>query len=269
MPIKKGSAIINLTTNRKRSRMEEELDHLFLFVSVEHISTIKLAGMVLFGLLAFMITFNFKQPAPYIAAALCTALGYFLPEIIVARLKKRRQQQFSEQVVDALVLLSNGLRAGFTMQQALEMLEQEAPKPMSQEIQLVLRENRLGVDLNTCLLNCVKRTGDEDFELAITAVHIARQLGGNLAEIFDRIVTMVRDRKILKGKVGALTSQGKMQAAVVGLLPYAFGYALTKINPEMMELMWTTLPGFLALVLIIILDVLGYLWVLKIANVEY
>jgi tight adherence protein B len=79
----------------------------------------------------------------------------------------------------------------------------------------------------------------------------------------------VRERKILAGKADALTSEGKMQAMVVGLLPYGFLVAMIKVNPDMMRLMWTTLPGFGCLVLVIGLDVIGYLWVRKLASVEY
>ena len=149
------------------------------------------------------------------------------------------------------------------------MLIEEMPAPMSQEFELVRREFRVGVDLDVALKNCVNRTADEDLDLVVTAVEITRQLGGNLAEVFDRIVAMVRDRKILAGKADALTSEGKMQALVVGLLPYAFMFAMAKVNPELMRLMWTTLPGFGCLLLVIALDVSGYLWVRKVATVEY
>jgi tight adherence protein B len=149
------------------------------------------------------------------------------------------------------------------------MLIEEMPAPLSQEFELVRREYRVGVDLDVALRNCVSRTKDEDLDLVVTAIQITRQLGGNLAEVFDRIVAMVRDRKILAGKADALTSEGKLQAVVVGLLPYGFLFAMIKVNPELMRLMWTTLPGFIALLLVIILDVVGYLWVRKVANVEY
>jgi tight adherence protein B len=106
-------------------------------------------------------------------------------------------------------------------------------------------------------------------DLVVTAIQITRQLGGNLAEVFDRIVAMVRERKILKGKAEALTSEGRLQAVVVGLLPYGFMFFMIKINPDLMSLMWTTVPGFCLLVLVIILDVVGYLWVRKTSQVEY
>jgi len=140
---------------------------------------------------------------------------------------------------------------------------------MSQEFELVRRQYKVGVDLDVALRNCVVRTKDEDLDLVVTAVQITRQLGGNLAEVFDRIVAMVRDRKILHGKADALTSEGKMQAMVVGLLPYGFLFAMIKVNPDLMRLMWTTLPGIGCLILTLILDVVGYLWVRKLASVEY
>jgi len=184
-------------------------------------------------------------------------------------MKRKRLKQFSEQLVDGLVLLSNGIRAGFSLQQALEMLVEESKPPISQEFALVMRQYQLGMDIDEALLRCVARTEDEDLGLAVTAVMITRQVGGNLAEIFDRIVSMIRDRKMLDGKVEALTSQGKLQALVVALIPYILGAVVAKINPEMMKLMWTTIPGFIALGTVILLDTIGYLWVLKLTKVDY
>ncbi|MEI6970999.1 MAG: secretion system protein, partial [bacterium] len=110
---------------------------------------------------------------------------------------------------------------------------------------------------------------NDDFDLAVTAISICRQVGGNLPEIFDRIVTMVRDRKLIEGKVDALTAQGKLQASIVAILPWVFAFFCTKINPDLMQLLWTTIPGILAMALAIILDVAGYFWVRKLAMVKY
>jgi len=196
-------------------------------------------------------------------------MAYWGPEIYIIFLRRRRRAEFGEQLVDGLVLMANGLHSGFTLQQAIDMLIEEMPAPISQEFDLIRREYRVGVELDEALKNCVKRTKDEDLALVVTAIQITRQLGGNLAEVFGRIVAMVRERKVLKGKADALTSEGKMQAIVVGLLPYGFMFAMTKVNPDLMQLMWTTLPGIICLVGVVLLDAIGYLWVLKIANVEY
>ncbi len=133
----------------------------------------------------------------------------------------------------------------------------------------MLRQYSLGLDLDEALAKCVTRTGDEDLGLAVTAIAITRQIGGNLAEIFDRIVGMIRERKLLEGKTTALTAQGRMQAMVVACIPYVLGLVVAKVNPEMMKVMWTTIPGFISLGLVVVMDTVGYLWVVKLTKVDY
>ena len=250
-------------------QVSAELEEMFLFIPVDKLGWVKLGFTLVVGITLFLLLGNAKPPAPLIAAIIGGILGWFGPEITIRLMRKKRTQMFGEQLVDGLVLLSNGLRAGFTLQQAIEMLVEETKPPISQEFALFLREVKVGVDLDQALLNIVKRTGDEDLSLAVTAVMITRQLGGNLAEIFDRIVTMTRDRKILEGKVNSLTSQGRLQAAIVALMPYTLAFVISKVNPELMSLLWTTMPGFLCIALIVILDTVGYFWVLKLSKIEY
>jgi tight adherence protein B len=254
---------------RQKAHVARELEDMFIFLSVEGLQKIKWSLAMVVAGITFVLAWEATPPAPLIAAAVMGAAAYWGPEIFIIFLRKRRRADFGEQLVDGLVLMANGLRSGFTLQQAIDMLIEEMPAPISQEFELVRREYRVGVDLDVALKNCVARTKDEDLELVVTAIQITRQLGGNLAEVFSRIVAMVRERKILKGKADALTSEGKMQAVVVGLLPYGFMFAMIKVNPDLMKLMWTTFPGIVCLVAVILLDVLGYLWVRKIANVEY
>jgi len=246
-----------------------ELEEMFLFIPVDQLVWVKLGFMLTVGTVLFLLLGNAKAPAPLIAAILGGIAGWFGPEFSVKFMRRKRKKMFGEQLVDGLVLLSNGLRAGFTLQQAVEMLVEETKPPMSQEFALFLREVKVGVEMDQAMLNIVERTKDEDLSLAVTAMMITRQLGGNLSEIFDRIVSMTRERKILEGKVESLTAQGRLQAAIVALMPYALCLVITKVNPEMMSLLWTTLPGFGALALIVILDTAGYFWVLKLSKVEY
>ncbi|MCE9614445.1 MAG: type II secretion system F family protein [Lentisphaerae bacterium] len=257
------------SVERRKASVARQLDEMFIFIPVEHLPVIKLASAAAVGLIIFLLVYGSKPPAPLVAAGVGAIIGYYGPELLIAFLRKQRRKQFAEQLVDGLVLLSNGLRAGFSLQQALEMLVEESRPPLSQEFELVLSEFKVGVDLDKSLENCAKRTRDADLELAIIAVSITRQMGGNIAEIFDRIVSMVRARKLLEGKVESLTAQGRLQATVVALLPYVFGFFVTKINPELMRLLWTTIPGFLALVAVVVLDLAGYFWVRKVADVRY
>jgi tight adherence protein B len=254
---------------KQKDRVARELEEMFIFISVDGLQKLKwglASGAALVGVL---LAWGGRPPIPFVAGILLGMLAYWGPELFILLLRRRRRIAFSEQLVDGLVLMANGLRSGFTLQQAIDMLIEEMPMPISQEFELIRREYKVGVDLDVALRNCVTRTKDADLDLVVTAIQITRQLGGNLAEVFDRIVAMVRERKILAGKADALTSEGKMQATVVGLLPYGFMFAMNKVNPELMQLMWSTIPGFICLLLVVGLDLLGYLWVRKLATVEY
>ena len=254
---------------RQKEHVAHELEQMFIFISVDGLQRIKWSIAVVLAGVGLIFAWDFAPPGPIVIAIVVGAVGYWAPEIFILFLRRRRRAAFSEQLVDALVMMSNGMRSGFTLQQAIDMLIEEMPAPLSQEFDLVRREYKVGVDLDVALRNCVERTKDEDLGLVVIAIQITRQLGGNLAEVFDKIVNMVRERKILHGKADALTSEGKMQAAVVGLLPYGFLFAMIKVNPDLMRLMWTTLPGVIALLFVVILDVVGYLWVRKVASIEY
>jgi tight adherence protein B len=254
---------------RQKEQVARELEQMFIFISVDGLQKLKLGLATVAAVVGLIFAWDFAPPGPIVVAIILGTLAYWGPEVFIIFLRRRRRAAFSEQLVDGLVMMSNGLRSGFTLQQAIDMLIEEMPAPISQEFDLVRREYKVGVDLDVALKNCVERTRDEDLGLVVTAIQITRQLGGNLAEVFDKIVGMVRERKILHGKADALTSEGKMQAAVVGVLPYGFLFAMIKVNPDLMRLMWTTLPGFIALLFVVILDVAGYLWVRKMASIEY
>ncbi|MEI6166895.1 MAG: type II secretion system F family protein [bacterium] len=254
---------------REKEQVARRLEEMFIFISVESLHKVKWAVSFGCGLIGLLLSWEATPPVPFVVALMVALIGYFLPELVIIIMRVKRRRAFSEQLVDGLVMMANGMRAGFTLQQAIDMLIEEMPAPISQEFELIRREYRVGVDLDVALQNCVTRTKDADLDLAVSAIQITRQLGGNLAEVFERIVFMVRERKVLGGKADSLTAQGRLQALIVGLLPYVFGFFVWKVNPELMQTMWTTFYGFLALVLVVIMDVVGYIWVRKIAAVKY
>ena len=262
-------ALVKRSGFREKEQVARRLEEMFIFISVESLHKVKWAVSFGCGLIGLLLSWEATPPVPFVVALIVALIGYFLPELVIVIMRVKRRRAFSEQLVDGLVMMANGMRAGFTLQQAIDMLIEEMPAPISQEFELIRREYRVGVDLDVALQNCVTRTKDADLDLAVSAIQITRQLGGNLAEVFERIVFMVRERKVLGGKADSLTAQGRLQALIVGLLPYVFGFFVWKVNPELMRTMWTTFYGFLALVLVVIMDVVGYIWVRKIAAVKY
>ena len=194
--------------------------------------------------------------------------GFVVPKIILWLLKRRRDELFGFQLVDAMMNVSNSLRAGFSLPQALERVHREMPNPMSQEIRLVCQELRLGVPLEEALANLEKRMPLPDVDLVVSAITIVRDVGGNLTEVFDNISHTIRERHRIEGKIRALTAQGRLQAIVVSMIPFVLGGAMMVMMPDFFRPMYTTPTGWCLIGVILVMEVIGALWIRKIVRID-
>lgn len=261
--------LLRRAAGQSRESVQTRLADLFIFVPAERLWPLKYLLLVVgAGASLFLVT----TASWFVVLALAMiggALGFYLPDLTLLWLWRYRRRRFSAQMLEALFLLASGLRAGFSFQQTLELLVQEMRPPLGQELALVLREYRLGVDLDVALMKCAQRMNDADFYLIVGAVSITRQSGGNLAQIFDRIETLVRERLLLKGKMAALTAQSRLQGVIVGVLPYLFAFLMYQINPQLVRLLWSTPEGILAVLAVVVLDIAGFFWVRKLAALRF
>lgn len=209
----------------------------------------------------------------YVAGSLLAGIpfllvGVVLPRIALAYLKKKRDELFIIQLVDALMNMSNSLRAGFSLPQALEMIHREMPNPMSQEMRLVCQEMRLGVPVEDALTSLYKRMPSDDMDLVVTAISIVRDVGGNLTEIFDNIATLIRERQRIEGKIRTLTAQGKLQAIVMCLLPVLVSAGVYFVAPDMFQVLFHTLKGWIVLFGVMLLMAVAILIIRKIIRID-
>src|SRR5437868_14355744 len=116
--------------------------------------------------------------------------------------------------------------------------------PLSMEFGLFVEEAKLGVPIEEALVNMCKRVGSDDLELVVTATNIARQLGGNMAEMFETISGTIRERFRLEGKIDAITSQGRMQGWIVSSMPLFMGLILNYMRPDLMGPMMNHMFGY-------------------------
>src|SRR5207253_1912729 len=175
---------------------------------------------------------------------------------------------FNTQLTEALQQMANALRAGLTFQQAMDQIGRESPAPLRQEFGLFTKEVKLGVPLEEALVNMANRVGSDDLELVVVSTNIARQLGGNMAEMFETISTVIRERFRLEGKIDALTSQGKLQGWIVASMPAVLGMVLNSMRPDLMEPMMNHLFGYILVTVIAIMEILGILIIRRIVNID-
>ncbi len=238
------------------------LQEMFIFVDPTKLFYINVLAFVFIPGIVYLITEN---PVFAFASAIAIVLA---PKLLVAYMKKKRARTFEEQLPDALLMVAGSLRAGAGLNVALESMVSETRPPISQEFELMLREQRLGVDLDTALQNMEKRMPIQDFIMVVAGMRISREVGGNLAETLEGIADTLRKKLTMEGKIQALTAQGRMQGIVMTCLPLFLMFILKHMEPEAMEPLFTTWYGWVTLAIVAVMEVVGYIFIRKIVNID-
>lgn len=180
----------------------------------------------------------------------------------------REKKKFEDQLPDTLTLLSTSLRAGYSLLQAAEAVASEAPNPTAREFGRAIAEARLGVSVSDAFDGIVERSRSKDFEWAVMAIEIQREVGGNLAEVLQTVADTMRARNRLKGEIRALTAEGRISALVLGALPVILFAFLWTTNRDYLEPLLTTTFGQFAIGAGVLLMIAGTFWLKKIVDIE-
>lgn len=234
----------------------------FLFIDPRKLFAVNLASMALVPLLVSILTGSALLAVPVLL------MMAFFPRLLYSWMRNRRMRRFEEQLPDALMMLAGGMRAGIGLNAAIAQLVNETPAPLGQEFTLLLREQRLGLQLEQSLANLARRVPTQTTTLVVSAMRIANETGGGLAETLERTAHTVRSRLQMEGKIGALTAQGKLQAWVVGALPIALMLVLNKMEPEAMSYLWHDRIGWATLAVIAVLEGLGIYVIRRIVAID-
>lgn len=243
-------------------RLEAELERADLPLKGEEFITITILSMFVPALLVLLITKNI------LFALLLVILGFALPNLKLKASQNKRMAQFNDQMADTLVMMANSLRAGFSFFQAMDLISKEMPAPISKEFGRVLREMNLGTPTEEALVKMGQRINSEDLDMVVTAVLIQRQVGGNLAEVLDKISHTIRERVRIKGEVKTLTAQGRISGVVIGLLPIGLLAAILVINPSYAMLLFTHPIGLVLLIGGAFSELIGMLLIQKIVDIK-
>ena len=193
-------------------------------------------------------------------------MGIVFPGMYIKFLTQKTRNKFNDQLVDALMIMSSSFRGGLSLIQAMEAVVEEMPDPISREFGIVLGENKMGVSLDEALTHLYNRMPLSAVQQMTTAILLARETGGNLPVIFTRIVSTLRENKKIQQNLDTLTLQGKIQGAVLSLLPIAFGYIVYTSNRRIFEHMLHSEIGRFLLVYCIVSEILGVIMIIRISS---
>ncbi len=220
------------------------------------------ASGVVFFFLAYLLT------GSGLAGGLAVGLGVWVPVHALVIIHRWRRKKVESAFADALDLVANSLKAGYSFLQAVEMVAREMPPPIGDEFGRVAKECRLNVPVEKALDNLVERLESPDIELVVTAVKVQQQVGGRLAEVLEGIGETIRERIRIQGEIRALTAQGRLSGWVISLLPLVLAFLAYTMNPEYILPLVEEPLGRLLLAGAVVMETVGILVIQRIIRVE-
>ena len=211
---------------------------------------------------------------PLITLGLSTMVLFFIVGLLLFPLmaeisKKKRLALFNKQLPEALIIIGNCLRSGFTFRHALARVSEDLPNPISEELKRVIREVNYGRKLEESLAELASRTNSAELEMINSAVIIQQRSGGNLAEIVEKVTETINDRINIRNQIRVLTTQGRYSGMLIGLLPVFLLIILTWISPDYMNSFFKTSDGKKVLLFSLLWETIGFLLIQKIVNIKY
>ncbi|MFZ4758714.1 MAG: type II secretion system F family protein [Burkholderiaceae bacterium] len=259
-------ALVRTHAARWRERFGTELGfglrQSFLYVDIGRLFRF---NMVVLGALALGVLVSTGQPIVMVVALAVAGLA---PGACLAWLRHRRLQRLVAQLPDAVVMIAGALRAGSSLAQAVAQSARELPAPLGRELDLVVREQRLGVGIDASMMHLERRAPLEEVTLLAAAVRIALESGGNLAETLERLGDTLRRKAALEGRIDALTAQGRLQGWVMAAMPLVVGAALFVIEPQAMRPLVDTWQGWCVCGGVVLLEALGLHVIRRIVDID-
>ncbi len=221
-----------------------------------------------FGLAAALSASAFILSQAAMPAVFAAMAGLWFPLMYVKRLKRRRIRRFEEQFPEAIDLLGRSIRAGHAFPTGLKVVGEESPDPMATEFRQIFDEQKFGLPLEDSLLGLADRIDMVDVRIFVTAILIQREVGGNLAEILDKISYTIRERFSLQRQIRVYTAQGRLTGYILAALPILLGLAIAALNPEYMAILFEDPMGKVLIAAAAVLQLLGFLLIRRIIDIE-
>lgn len=219
------------------------------------------------GALAFLLLWP-NVLAGFIFGATLTVAGWQLPLFLVKYLYEKRCNVFTDQMVDGLTIMANGIKAGSNPQESMKRVVEIMGSPINQEFSQVLYQMQVGDSFESALNDLGNRIPRPDVQMFVTSINILKETGGNLAETFSTIVTVIRERQKVEKKIQALTAQGLMQGIIVTMIPFILMGVFMLVDPTFIKPMFSTTLGLVLLFVMLALQIIGGVVIKKLVTIK-
>lgn len=257
------------------SKIERDLVTAGLVIKPSEFLMANLIFMAVFTLIGILAAHRISQDMalmPLIKRLFCVMggiyLGYKLPRWVLEFMANKRRSTLDFQLVDALTIISSGLKGGYSFVQGMDMAAQQLEPPIKDEFARALRLVQLGLDTPRALQQMADRVNSYDYDMTVGATNIQLAVGGNLAQLLEGIAATIRDRIRLRRDIAALTAQGRISGGILIALPIGIGVMLSFINWEYISKLITTDAGNNLLYLAGTQQAIGIYWIKKLLDFD-
>ena len=239
-----------------------QLEAMFIFTGAAKLFQLNVLAVIALPVVIWLLTRN------WVLVALSVGVAFLVPRQALKFLASRRLRQIEQQLPDAILMVVGALHAGASLTTALESVASENMRPISQELDLLLREIRVGVDFGVALKNLERRVPLPEMVMLTSGIALSREVGANLAETLNSIGSTIRSKLQMEGKIRSLTAQGKMQGLVMAALPVFLAMILRFMEPEAMAPLFDTWYGWITMTVVGVMILIGYHFIAKITNID-
>ena len=254
-------------TTESRDIVFETLEKMFVEVNKKQMTILLLLCSYGLGVLVFVALWPDVVPG-LIMGVMVTLLGIRLPKLYVEGLWEKHSNRVVEQMLDGMTMMANGVKAGLSVTQSMERVTENIKGPLSKEFNLILNKIRLGMTVEDALKEFGDRVQRQDTQMFVTSINILKETGGNLSETFETINQTIRERQKIEKKIDAMTSQGKAQGVILTVIPFFLMLVFVVLDPNYIKPLFSKPLGWVALLLMFGLQIMGGIAIKKIVTIK-
>ena len=220
------------------------------------------------GLLAAAFVY-LKSGSALLAILVMTSATVGMPNFVISRLRARRMKKFVDVLPSALDIIVRGVRAGLPLGDTLRIIANEAQEPVRSEFRKIMESQALGISTSEAVAKLAQRVPTTESNFFAIVIEIQSKAGGNLAEAIGNLSKTVRERKKMKGKIGAMSMEALASAAIIGAVPFVVVGALYAVSPQYVGLLFSTNHGRLISIIALGWMSIGAMMMKKMINFDF
>ncbi|MCD7058874.1 type II secretion system F family protein [Pelagibacterium xiamenense] len=253
-----------LNAKRKKNTLKNRLFQ----AGIKTDTRVWIRNCIILGTVLFVVLFFLQIPVLF-ALVFAVAGAYVLPNMFLSARRKRYQAAYLDELPNAVEAIVRGVKSGLPLNDSIRLVAKELKEPVKSEFTRVLEQQSVGKSMTEAVEVLFDRVPLPEVNFFVVVITVQQQAGGNLSEALSNLARVLRDRKKMKGKIKAMSSEAKSSAMIIGALPLFVIAAISVVSPSYLVPLWTTSGGLVALGGAVCMLAMGIFVMYRMVQFEY